>query len=142
MELNHFTYGWVKQALAYGISFLGSLLGLICTARARGYRYTGSSPTRWLVLAAVAIGGTGIWLMHFMAMLGFTVVEDNVRYDLPITIASALAAIGVVGVGLFRLRPRSSASRSAACTTPAWRRSWSTSGRASHRSPAPSRSAS
>ncbi len=105
MELNHFTYGWVNPALAYAISFLGSLLGLMCTARARGY-LAGTGPTRWLVLAAVSIGGTGIWLMHFMAMLGFTVVDDNVRFDLPITAASAVAAIGVVGVGLFIIGTR------------------------------------
>lgn len=100
MELNHFTYGWVNPALAYGISFLGSLLGLICTAKARGYQGAGH-PTRWLVLAAVAIGGTGIWMMHFMAMLGFTVAGDDVRYDVSITLASAVAAVGVVGVGLY-----------------------------------------
>jgi NO-binding membrane sensor protein with MHYT domain len=105
MELNHFTYGWVNPALAYGISFLGSLLGLMCTARARGY-HAGTSPTRWLVLAAVSIGGTGIWLMHFMAMLGFTVVDDDIRFDLSITAASAVAAIGVVGVGLFIIGTR------------------------------------
>ncbi len=106
MDLNHFTYGWVNPAMAYGISFLGSLLGLICTARARGYHSTGASPARWLILAAVAIGGTGIWLMHFMAMLGFTVVDDNIRYNVPITLASALAAVGVVGVGLFIIGTR------------------------------------
>jgi len=100
MELNHFTYGWINPTLAYGISFFGSLLGLICTAKARGYRGAGH-PTRWLVLAAVAIGGTGIWVMHFMAMLGFTVAGDDVRYDVSITLASAVAAVGVVGVGLF-----------------------------------------
>lgn len=100
MELNHFTYGMINPALAYGISFLGSLLGLICTAKARGYQHRGH-PARWLVLAAVAIGGTGIWVMHFMAMLGFTVTDHDVRYDIPVTVASAVAAVGVVGVGLF-----------------------------------------
>ncbi len=100
MELSHFTYGWVNPVMAFGISYLGSLLGLVCTARAR--RQTADAhPARWLVLASVAIGGTGIWLMHFMAMLGFTVVGQDVRYNVPLTIASALAAVGVVGVGLF-----------------------------------------
>ncbi|MGR7001497.1 MHYT domain-containing protein [Yinghuangia aomiensis] len=26
---------------------------------------------RWLVLASLSLGGTGIWVMHFIAMLGF-----------------------------------------------------------------------
>jgi NO-binding membrane sensor protein with MHYT domain len=98
MELDHFTYGLVNPVLAVAISFLGSLLGLVCTARARSQR--GGHPVRWLVLAAVAIGGTGIWMMHFMAMLGFTVADADVRYNVPITIASAIAAVGVVGIGL------------------------------------------
>jgi NO-binding membrane sensor protein with MHYT domain len=88
--------------MAFGVSFLGSLLGLVCTARARRYQ-AGDHGGRWLVLAAIAIGGTGIWLMHFMAMLGFTVTDKDVRYDVPLTVASALAAVGVVGVGLFIL---------------------------------------
>lgn len=100
MELSHFTYGWVNPVMAFGISYVGSLLGLLCTAKARRLA-PGSHPGRWLVLAAIAIGGTGIWLMHFMAMLGFTVVDKDVRYDVPLTFASALAAVGVVGVGLF-----------------------------------------
>jgi NO-binding membrane sensor protein with MHYT domain len=99
-ELDHFTYGWINPALAYGMSFLGSLLGLLCTARARKARQAGRH-VRWLVLAAVAIGGAGIWVMHFLAMLGFTVNGSDIRYDPGMTLASALAAVGVVGVGLF-----------------------------------------
>jgi NO-binding membrane sensor protein with MHYT domain len=99
-ELDHFTYGWINPVLAYAASFLGSLLGLTCTARARRTQDQ-RSRAKWLALAAVAIGGTGIWLMHFMAMLGFTVPASGLRYDMATTIASAVAAIGVVGVGLF-----------------------------------------
>jgi NO-binding membrane sensor protein with MHYT domain len=51
------------------MSFLGSLLGLVLATRAR--EASGRSRARWLALAAVSIGGTGIWLMHLMAMLGF-----------------------------------------------------------------------
>jgi NO-binding membrane sensor protein with MHYT domain len=100
LEVHHFTYGWINPVLAYGMSFLGSLLGLICTARARQARETGRH-VGWLVLAAWAIGGTGIWLMHFLAMLGFTVVDGQVRYDAVLTVVSAAAAIGVVGIGVF-----------------------------------------
>lgn len=98
--LEHFTYGWVTPVMAYGMSFIGSLLGLICTKRGRAVQQSGKH-VRWLVLAAIAIGGAGIWLMHFLAMLGFTVVGSEIRYDAGLTLASALAAIGVVGVGVF-----------------------------------------
>jgi NO-binding membrane sensor protein with MHYT domain len=82
------------------MSVLGSLLGLVSTARARA----ATEPHRraWLlVLAAWAIGGTGIWVMHFIAMMGFIVPNSPVRYDVPITVASFLIAVICVGIGLF-----------------------------------------
>jgi len=99
-EIHHFTYGWVTPVLAYALSVLGSLLGLTCAVRVREV----PSPRRrawWLILAAFAIGGTGIWVMHFMAMLGFAVVGSQIRYDVSETAASAVVAIWVVGIGLF-----------------------------------------
>jgi NO-binding membrane sensor protein with MHYT domain len=98
--VHHFTEGWVTPVLAYLLSYLGCLSGLAATARSRTARTPGHR-ARWLVLAAGAIGGTGIWVMHFMAMIGFTVDGTDVRYDLAITVASWLTAVLVVGVGLF-----------------------------------------
>jgi NO-binding membrane sensor protein with MHYT domain len=98
--LHQFTYGAVTPVLAYALSFLGSLLGLIATSRARSST-SREQRARWLVLAAWAIGGTGIWVMHFMAMIGFSVTGSAIRYDIKTTIASWLIAIIVVGVGLF-----------------------------------------
>lgn len=97
-EVHHFAFGWINPTLAYVLSFLGSLLGLVFTARARDV--AGLNRLRWLALAAVAIGGTGIWLMHFMAMIGFDVPATVVRYDVPMTIASVVLAVLIVGVGL------------------------------------------
>ena len=99
-HVHHFSYGWVTVVGAFAMSVLGSLLGLVCTARAREcLRQT--DRRRWLVAAAVAIGGNGIWLTHFLAMLGFTVSESDVRYDPLLTVLSAAVAMIVVGAGLF-----------------------------------------
>jgi NO-binding membrane sensor protein with MHYT domain len=98
-EVHHFSYGLLTPAAAYIMSFVGSLLGLMCTARARAA--TGRSRASWLGLAALAIGGTGIWVMHFIAMLGFSVPHAEIRYDVPLTLLSCLIAIAVVAVGLF-----------------------------------------
>jgi NO-binding membrane sensor protein with MHYT domain len=98
-HFNDFAYGWLTPTLAYLFSFLGCLTGLKATARAR--LVSGPQRARWLALAAVAIGGTGIWVMHFVAMLGFSVSGTDVRYNLPVTIASWLTAVVVVGMGLF-----------------------------------------
>ncbi|MFG1944649.1 MHYT domain-containing protein [Nonomuraea sp. NPDC048826] len=81
------------------MSSLGSLLGLLLSSRARLAH--GRESGYWLVGAAVAIGGTGIWTMHFIAMMGFAVSGTVIRYDVPLTAASALLAIVVVGAGLF-----------------------------------------
>jgi NO-binding membrane sensor protein with MHYT domain len=99
-EVHHFTYGWITLALSYGVAVLGSFLGLLCTARARD-AHTRVSRARWLALAAPAIGGSGIWLMHFAGMIGFTVEGSDIRYDPTLTAGSAVLAIVVVGIGLF-----------------------------------------
>ncbi len=99
-ELHHFTYGPITPIFAYAMSFLGSLLGLVSTARARAA--TDTRRRAWLlVLAAWAIGGTGIWVMHFMAMIGFSVTGSPLRYDVPLTVASFFIAVITVGIGLF-----------------------------------------
>jgi NO-binding membrane sensor protein with MHYT domain len=98
-HLTDFTYGWLTPTLAYAFSFLGCLTGLKATARARDT--AGAQRARWLTLAAVAIGGTGIWVMHFVAMLGFAAQGTDIRYNLALTVASWLTAVVVVGIGLF-----------------------------------------
>lgn len=96
LEINHLTYGWVTPVIAYVMSVTGSLLALQCAVRAR----VSDRPGGWVVAAAVALGGTGIWVMHFIAMLGFSIDEATIRYDVPITLISALIAILVVWLGL------------------------------------------
>ncbi|MGP3954928.1 MHYT domain-containing protein [Nonomuraea sp. 3N208] len=97
--VNHFTHGLLTPVLAYVMSCMGSMLGLRLTAQAHASR--GGTRARWLLGAAVSIGGTGIWVMHFIAMMGFDVEGTQIKYDVPLTVASALVAIVVVGTGLF-----------------------------------------
>ena len=80
------------------MSFLGAFLGLRCTSRSRAS--TGAARVRWLVVAAIAIGITGIWVMHFIAMLGFTIPGETIRYNVPVTLLSMLLAVAFVLIGL------------------------------------------
>lgn len=98
-QVHHFAYGWINPVLAFVLSFLGSLLSLVLAGRAR--TTTGWARARWLGLSAVALGGTGIWMMHFMAMLGFDIPDALLMYDLWMTVLSFALAVGMVGVGLF-----------------------------------------
>ncbi|MFF7249618.1 MHYT domain-containing protein [Embleya sp. NPDC008237] len=97
-HVDHFAYGAVTPGIAYLMSCVGSALGLLCTTRARAVR--GWARARWLVLGAASIGGTGIWVMHFIGMLGFSVRETPIRYDVGKTMTSLVLAVVVVGVGM------------------------------------------
>ncbi|MFE0738789.1 MHYT domain-containing protein [Streptomyces sp. NPDC058855] len=97
-HLDHATFGWLTPVLSYAMACIGAALGLRCTVRALDA--TGRSRRNWLLTAASAIG-TGIWTMHFVAMLGFGVTGTDIRFDVPLTLLSLLAAVGVVGVGVF-----------------------------------------
>jgi NO-binding membrane sensor protein with MHYT domain len=116
-QVDHFTYGLITPGLAYALSFLGALLGLVCTARIR-HAPTLAGRAGWVILAAWAIGGTGIWVMHFMAMLGFGVSGVDIRYDVPLTVASAVISIVVVGIGLFIVGWKSTAGPAGAAVRP------------------------
>jgi NO-binding membrane sensor protein with MHYT domain len=97
-HIDHFAYGILTPGVAYIMSCVGSALGLLCTTRARAV--SGWTRARWLILAAASIGGTGIWVMHFIGMLGFSVENTPIRYDVARTLTSLALAIGVVGVGM------------------------------------------
>jgi NO-binding membrane sensor protein with MHYT domain len=80
------------------MSCMGAFIGLRCTARARPFQ--GMVRLRWLLLGGVSIGVTGVWLMHFIAMLGFTIPGKTIHYNVPVTILSLLVAVVIVCVGL------------------------------------------
>ena len=96
--VHNFSYGLLTPVLGYVMSCLGCFLGLRCTTRARALR--GASRVRWLLLAAVSIGAAGIWGMHFVAMLGFSIPGQGIGYSVPVTVLSMLIAAVVVSTGL------------------------------------------
>ncbi|MCX5396368.1 MHYT domain-containing protein [Streptomyces sp. NBC_00102] len=104
-----FSYGLVTPVAAFLMACLGAALGLRCTVRSvRGARSlpAGPNPDRrphragWLALGATSIG-SGIWTMHFIAMMGFRIGGATIRYDLPLMFASLAVAIVMVGIGIF-----------------------------------------
>ncbi len=97
-SMTEFGFGWLTPVLSYVMACVGAALGLRCMVRALAT--TGRAKRNWLLNGAVAIG-TGIWTMHFIAMLGFHVAGTDVRYDVPWTVLSLVVAIVVVGIGVF-----------------------------------------
>ncbi|MYT70984.1 MULTISPECIES: MHYT domain-containing protein [unclassified Streptomyces] len=93
-----FSYGLVTPVVAYLMACLGGALGLRCTTRSLLVANTWRAG--WLALGSAAIG-SGIWTMHFIAMMGFSVERVPIHYDMATTFASLGVAIVMVGVGVF-----------------------------------------
>jgi NO-binding membrane sensor protein with MHYT domain len=98
-HIHHFDHGWITPTVSYVLSVLGSMLGLTCAVRLRAAQGRGER-IWWLILASIALGGTAIWSMHFVAMMGFSVVGTPIRYDIGLTFASGIIAIAAVAVGV------------------------------------------
>lgn len=93
-----FSYGLVTPVVAYLMACLGGALGLRCIARSVLSEHGWKSG--WLALGATAIS-SGIWTMHFIAMMGFAVKETPISYDATLTYASLGVAVVMVGIGVF-----------------------------------------
>ena len=98
LSVDNFTFGLLTPGLAYIMSCLGAYIGLRSTTRARAFQ--GASRARWLILGGTSIGVTGIWVMHFIAMLGFTIPGMTIHYNVLVTIVSLLVAVVIVCAGL------------------------------------------
>ncbi|MGW0797164.1 MHYT domain-containing protein [Streptomyces sp. NPDC002692] len=96
--IDGFSYGLVTPVVAFLMACLGGALGLRCTTRSM--LATRSRRAGWLALGSAAIA-SGIWTMHFVAMMGFSVEETPIHYDRPTTFASLGVAIVMVGIGIF-----------------------------------------
>jgi NO-binding membrane sensor protein with MHYT domain len=99
LQVNQFSHGILNPGLGCLMSCLGSFLGLRSLTRSRAC--TGRSRVGWLLIASVAIGGTGIWVTHVIAMLGYTIPGQEILYNVPMTVVSLGVAVSVVAVGLF-----------------------------------------
>ena len=98
--VHQFANGVMNPLLAYAMAFVGCLLGVSCTARARR-TIDGGKKIRWLVYAGAAIGGGGVWVTHMMAMLGFDVPATPLRYDIATSAASLAVAVAIITIGIF-----------------------------------------
>jgi len=85
-------------ALSLIIATLASYAALDLAGRIRAT--TGWASRAWLITAAVALGG-GIWAMHFIAMLSFSMPGISIEYDVGLTIFSFVLPILVTGLGFF-----------------------------------------
>lgn len=91
------TYDPVLVGLSLIIAVIASFTGLSLAQRM--VTSAGRARAIWLLSAAVALGG-GIWSMHFVAMLAFSLSGMRTSYDPWLTVVSFLIPIGLTGSGL------------------------------------------
>lgn len=77
-------------ALSVALAIFASYTALSLASRIRAAR--GAARRTWLATAAVALGG-GVWSMHFVAMLAYSMPGMAISYDLGLTLLSLLIAL-------------------------------------------------
>ncbi|WP_231568092.1 MHYT domain-containing protein [Sphingobium herbicidovorans] len=82
--------------LSIAIAILASFTGLSLASRA--HASSGKMQRSWLAAAALVLGG-GIWSMHFVAMLAFSMPGMVMNYDVGLTLLSLGLAVGFTGTG-------------------------------------------
>ncbi len=88
-------------ALSILVATAASYTALDLAGRVRASE--GWAARAWLATAAFAMGG-GIWAMHFVAMLAFTVPGMEAHYDFGLTALSLAVPILVTGIGFAVVR--------------------------------------
>ncbi|MBN9531638.1 MAG: response regulator [Alphaproteobacteria bacterium] len=107
MTLAH-SHDHALVVLSYVVAFFASYTALDMGGRLA----IASSPASrrlWLAGSSVVLGG-GIWSMHFIAMLAFTVTVP-VSYDIGLTLLSLVIAIALTAVGFHLVETRLTPTR-------------------------------
>lgn len=104
------TYQVNLVVMSFAISVVGSFVGLTAATRIRSG--TGQLSLGNLLAAGVALGGIGVWAMHFVGMLalkldvssGYAMTETSI--SLIAAVAATSLALGFVSKGSERQGPR------------------------------------
>jgi NO-binding membrane sensor protein with MHYT domain len=96
--------------VSYVVAFLGSYLTIcLCEQLRLSYLRTTDNSVyeklKWFILMGCALGGVGIWCMHFIGMSAMRMEDSQGNiltfyYNIPITIASLIVAMVVTSLGM------------------------------------------
>jgi diguanylate cyclase (GGDEF)-like protein len=92
----HSAYNPWLVSLSIGVAIMVSFTSLRLASRV--VEAHGSASRAWLVLGSVSMG-TGIWAMHFIGMLAFS-LPIQLRYSIPLTFVSLAATIVTSGFAI------------------------------------------
>ena len=99
------TYDWRLVLLSYLVAFFASYIALDVAGRLRDVSTTPFAKRLWICGGAVAMG-SGIWSMHFIGMLAFSMPDMSMHYDLGWTGLSLMVAVLASGFALSLLSAR------------------------------------
>lgn len=99
------TYDIWLVILSFLVAIFASFVALDIAGRLRDVGNTAWINTFWVVGGGVAMG-SGIWSMHFIGMLAFSIPHMMIGYDLLWTVISLLVAIGASCFALLLLKPK------------------------------------
>ena len=91
------TYDWRLVALSIVVAILASYTSLDLAGRVNAAK---DQAKKWWLIGGASAMGSGIWAMHFIGMLAFS-LPIPVQYDVPTVVVSLLAAIGASLVALY-----------------------------------------
>lgn len=90
------THDVVLVFLSIIVAIVAAFTALDLAGQVRGAQ--GATRLGWIAAAAVVMGG-GIWSMHFIGMLAFSMPGMDVSYELGLTLLSLAVAILATGAG-------------------------------------------
>lgn len=91
--------------LSYVVATFASYIALDITGRLRDPNNTRMGTVLWLVGGAFAMGA-GIWSMHFIGMLAFSMASMPINFEPMWTVLSMIVAVLASGFALFMLTAR------------------------------------
>lgn len=94
------SYDLTLVALSVAIAIMASYSGMLLADRVAASG-RGMAPRLWLIGGAIVLGA-GVWAMHFLGMLAFT-LPLPVEYDISITLYSAIPAALASAVMIFEI---------------------------------------
>jgi NO-binding membrane sensor protein with MHYT domain len=93
-------YDYRLVILSFLVAMSASYVALDITGRLREISNTIATTQLWLIGGAIAMG-SGIWSMHFIGMLSFSIPGLTFRYDIFWTVLSLVVAILASGFALY-----------------------------------------
>lgn len=95
-----YNWQWTFILGSYLAAVIGSFVALQCARQIPQGRGNVNWTAVWA--SAIALGGGGIWYMHFLGMAAFQTPRSlGMRYDLALTMGSMVAAIVVAALALW-----------------------------------------